>query len=1581
MSYSLDKMIEAGDVDMQHRIRRFDVDWGRPPYAITYKRLAFTRMPAYYWSMSNSGTPAQSINLGYKGTAYNLSFAGSPTFTTGQADPTDNCVDFAGNAYSYTNAGAGVAELLGGYTISAVIKPTSMPGAYERCILSKANVNGSGLITVNIYQTGTSIYLKAIVTGNNTILNTTVPVPFNEWSHVAVVVEPVGPYTGAFIGRKRARGWNTAKVQFYLNGVLIQEQYVVNATPVNDGSQYNVGMYRIGNIPYDRSAFCGLLDEVAVHPTPLSSELIKRLAEVASGLSYFEPDAEFDTDVIGSYLVPVKYGDMIRGDKASAYWALDTRLNSAGNFYNPDGMGTQWTLGPQHLFLRSSSANNPSWFTNTDTGIHVSNKIGTDFGAIRFGGTGQQGFRNGVSFFNVNGSIIQPGTYSAFSAELWFKPGGTSGDRDGIIGYPNAGHGFVFAQSDGRQIFVYIQRPNGGGGTVVLHYPTNLIENSWYHLALTVTATGEATFFVNGVAQVTQNIGTGVYIPPANAFFCVGADNYGGNFDDIPAFWADEVALYGYALTPEQISNHYLTGVNGPYRRHRLTGGDPENQGSSYTLSPNEYSLLSNEVDISKYVADWTVDSDVKQLVSTGSLRVYEEWGLSEISNYLKANTYLIIERRYTSASLNEDTGWLPVAHMFVEGPLGMSMQANSRVYEISLKGLAKLLTLDIANVGVEPDKLFVTKRALDYRESTVEYTKFKLSHPTIAGGFYENWAEFPSVRLWVTDFQNIGDGNKGGVENSSEVLRIKGSEGAVKVLGGEGAVVIDNDFLNSSISDSGLGRPQTVTAEFWRYARPYDITNHQITAMVYNESAERWDVQVDSYAGEMDGKTVFIKSGSARGKIFRIRQPWVDLDGYSAPRFENTYTAGSTISTTNRTGADWPDFSGQTILTRFCAATSRTWGNWYNLTKLLRSSLTLGGNYALIPSTAKLVGIEISWDKVAHSETFQLPRSYVVDSGCYVKFATGYQTTSLDQAGEWPPSVWNTTKVGGVGQLFGLPSNLTWATISTWNTVEAYLGARVTQTNLTSIFSIGYQSIKVKLYLSDSVNQSPVLYLVDLNEFPINPVYEGMAVGDALQMGDFNRVEDALRKVAVRAQFQERDSTFPFYFSFDPCPAVLAPSVPPLRTTIFDGVTRLDLVEQILDAAPPNYRLIEKSNGELRAQLFGFVPGATPTHNLKATLDLNEDRSDYGVATRIISRGDSGDSINIALNKGAGGTSVCRAYTLSGYAAPSRYSMGRVVTQSEADAIWRQVFNGNPKSPVVTLSGDWYRNDKYDYYGTILYAWNPLTNVKRWTFEDVDLCAIDIGRSTSGSPIAIEAIDVTWFNQFLEGNMLKQTMYVYYMTEDDYEAVYGVPAPGEPDETDTDYFPPADSTQWRILVDEFVLNDGQTVIESGDFVNGKAERVRFLKFKSGQAHYRFPLDTGDERERAIATVNVAEIKVYTSREIVAVAELGNVAPFDTAEHKALATRLRRRTDVLDVNVALDSYDKTRNYGISELQERFTDFTPFSVVAFAPTVEVGDIVRLTHPETLVSKTYLVLAVSHQRNGVAKMQILNYDLQL
>src|SRR5690606_38013901 len=128
-------------------------------------------------------------------------------------------------------------------------------------------------------------------------------------------------------------------------------------------------------------------------------------------------------------------------------------------------------------------------------------------------------------------------------------------------------------------------------------------------------------------------------------------------------------------------------------------------------------------------------------------------------------------------------------------------------------------------------------------------------------------------------------------------------------------------------------------------------------------------------------------------------------------------------------------------------------------------------------------------------------------------------------------------------------------------------------------------------------------------------------------------------------------------------------------------------------------------------------------------------------------------------------------------------------------------------------------------------------------------------------------------------------------------------------------------------------------------------------------------------------TVNLAEIKVYTSKDIVAVAELGNVPPFDSAEHKELRTRIRRRTDVLEANPMLDTYDKARNYSISELQERFTEFTPMSVMAFAPTVEVGEIVRLTNPETLVSKTYLVVAVTHQKNGVAKMQVLNYDLLL
>jgi hypothetical protein len=567
----------------------------------------------------------------------------------------------------------------------------------------------------------------------------------------------------------------------------------------------------------------------------------------------------------------------------------------------------------------------------------------------------------------------------------------------------------------------------------------------------------------------------------------------------------------------------------------------------------------------------------------------------------------------------------------------------------------------------------------------------------------------------------------------------------------------------------------------------------------------------------------------------------------------------------------------------------------------------------------------------------------------------------------------------GGDGQTLG--------TNWTWGDIKDHLTDMSVQFSVTIGRSrYAYYTAVAEVYkvvVELTVEDAGVVTLHDIHGYPVHPEFEGLEVGDTVQIGDYNAVDDAIRKAAYRCGFQENDPTKPFYFELDPCPSDLAPSVPPIRPKIGDQTHWGELVGEILQYAPPNYRLAVNNEGVLRGKLVGFLAGAVPNHTLIGRLDLNEDHGDYGIATRLIIEGEASDSFNIGLNVAFGGTSAVKAYVLKGYADPNRRpdaesSLGIDLSQDEADAIWQKVFNGNPKTPVP--SGGVADSQWATRYGVILAKEGSPKDVKRWFYEDTPLCAIDIGRSSTGTPIEIEALEFTWMNHYLEGNTITQSMIVHYMTEAAYEAEFGVALDASPNQDDMSYFPPADSHAWKLLVDEFALQEGNTIIEASDFEGGLPVGVRFLKLTCGQAHYRFPVvePSAGDHDAAIR-VTLAECKIWTSRRIIATAELGVSGIFGTGDYKELATRLRRRTDYLEKNLYLNDYDKAKAFAIAELQERYVDFTPIAVTCFAPTVQVGDIIYLVHPETRRGNTYLVVATSHDMTGIGKFQVLNYDI--
>jgi hypothetical protein len=178
-----------------------------------------------------------------------------------------------------------------------------------------------------------------------------------------------------------------------------------------------------------------------------------------------------------------------------------------------------------------------------------------------------------LSFDGVDDYVRGPQpTYPVGTIEAWVKLNSyPTGNRYGIVSGntisidPDPGCQFsevLEVQPNGTASYYFwdgyaIKRPTG---------TTTLNLDEWYHLVVTVAATGsgyEIILYVNGLEEGRE---TGVGIVAPQPYFYFSFDLYCWNYDfshDAFDGALDEVAFYNRALTPEEIQQHYQNGLNG----------------------------------------------------------------------------------------------------------------------------------------------------------------------------------------------------------------------------------------------------------------------------------------------------------------------------------------------------------------------------------------------------------------------------------------------------------------------------------------------------------------------------------------------------------------------------------------------------------------------------------------------------------------------------------------------------------------------------------------------------------------------------------------------------------------------------------------------------------------------------------------------------------------------------------------------------------------------------------------------------------------------------------------------------------
>lgn len=336
--------------------------------------------------------------------------------------------------------------------------------------------------------------------------------------------------------------WNasTSTATLYVDGSPVGSQTLVGGYVANSDAPFLVGAADADNP--GSTGYFGDIDEVAFYPAALTAT---QILEHTDNAFSFEPTEPYQTLVAGDGATL-----HLRMDEKSAWRSVATNLGTLGS----DGNGLHFP-GAIHQVPGALVAGG-------DTALRFNriDKVSNDGG-----------------YPTVLPNLPQFNTES-FSWEGWVKPAaeGTQNAQCVVMNYnPGANRtGWVLWQRAsvtgsnlGDGFGWNLRLYNGTGNTRTINITTGnaaggYTVGQWQHLVITYDKPSQtAVFYINGAAVATQTATAGDYVPnpgtiiPSIAGFANGTENpFEGDMD--------EVAFYGSALTPAQVSAHYANGTS-----------------------------------------------------------------------------------------------------------------------------------------------------------------------------------------------------------------------------------------------------------------------------------------------------------------------------------------------------------------------------------------------------------------------------------------------------------------------------------------------------------------------------------------------------------------------------------------------------------------------------------------------------------------------------------------------------------------------------------------------------------------------------------------------------------------------------------------------------------------------------------------------------------------------------------------------------------------------------------------------------------------------------------------------------------
>lgn len=503
------------------------------------------------------------------------------------------------------------------------------------------------------------------------------------------------------------------------------------------------------------------------------------------------------------------------------------------------------------------------------------------------------------------------------------------------------------------------------------------------------------------------------------------------------------------------------------------------------------------------------------------------------------------------------------------------------------------------------------------------------------------------------------------------------------------------------------------------------------------------------------------------------------------------------------------------------------------------------------------------------------------------------------------------------------------------------------------------------------------------------------IANGTACVYGDANLVTDFVTRLLTDCGYQMTSSGAALYLNPPSTPVIRGAAtdiiLPPMVYHDTDGTTALAAIDDLRrnGYVPPNWILRADANGQIFAgsisQLADGNAGIVP---LAALSSIDYDRSDIGIATRVVARGiarqvddlaDVGKHPTVTIEDWTGDNALpSPAYTLTAAAVRSGAS-GQSYNFSLANLLTRNLPYPKNWSGKSLRPWGWFLS----YEGADNHIAMEAAVALRAQWRGAVLAEITLAAESLVEGIEIHSPNA-WRTDKQDWGGGFHNSSVYYVND----GVKELKAHADPQILTIEYYDAALASWYPLAANitckvDAVGSEAVQRLQAEQFVPRQAVTTSRLRLVCNEPFFAEHRGTRSKIDyNATIGVWLTQVKIWSGAEIRGVAELGNAGNYNSElvadPWPAIAERMRSRSYILPEAVPwVGTQDDADWLAIEWLKEKTRDLAPRKVSVVRPDVRLWDTVSFDTPAG-AEITGLVITCDHNQQGITSLTVVDYE---